>query len=159
MGDAHVGSSCCLEPPRSSAGRLPGSLWSASDPSFVSAHLEAHDHNIATRNEQYNTILSSLVFRGGDALHRLVPAQPHHSSHLFVMGDLNYRLERLPGPYPSETGELVALERERAALVALDTLKREQAAGRVFGGLREGDLTRFAPTYKRIVGQVEGYSQ
>ncbi len=75
------------------------------------------------------------------------------------MGDLNYRIERLPGPYPRETGELVALERERAALVALDTLKHEQAAGRVFGGMREGDLTRFAPTYKRIVGQVEGYSQ
>jgi hypothetical protein len=126
--------------------------------SFVSAHLEAHDHNIALRNEQYNTILSSLVFRG-DPLLRNVAVQPHHTSHLFVMGDLNYRIERLPGPYPRETGELVALERERAALVALDTLKREQAAGRVFGGMREGDLTRFAPTYKRIVGQVEGYSQ
>jgi hypothetical protein len=80
------------------------------------------------------------------------------------MGDLNYRLERLasPGVYPKENMEgrdLVALEKERAAMVPLDTLKKEQRAGRVFGGMREGDLSRFAPTYKRIVGQVEGYSQ
>lgn len=130
--------------------------------SFVSAHLEAHDENIALRNKQYDTILSSLIFGGGDALQH--PVQPQESSHLFIMGDLNYRLERLPvkGVYPTESrpgADLVALEKERSAMVTLDTLKREQAAGRVFGGMREGDLTRFAPTYKRIVGQVEGYSQ
>ncbi len=44
-------------------------------------------------------------------------------------------------------------------MVDLDTLRIEQRAGRVFGGLREGDLSRFAPTYKRIVGEVEGYSR
>lgn len=132
------------------------------DRRFVSAHLEAHEHNIRLRNEQYNTILSSLVFDGGDALQH--PMQPQETSHLFIMGDLNYRLERLPvaGVYPTESrpgADLVALEKERATMVALDTLKHEQAAGRAFGGMREGDLTRFAPTYKRIVGQVEGYSQ
>lgn len=129
---------------------------------FVSAHLEAHDHNIELRNEQYNTILSSLVFDGGDALQH--PRQPFDTSHLFIMGDLNYRLERLPVPgvFPSENksgADMVSLEKERAAMLPLDSLRREQAAGRVFGGMREGDLTRFAPTYKRIVGQVEGYSQ
>jgi hypothetical protein len=129
---------------------------------FVCTHLEAHGHNIKKRNEQYNDILASLVFYPNDALQH--PAQPHQSSHLFIMGDLNYRLERLasPGVYPKENMEgrdLVALEKERAAMVPLDTLKKEQRAGRVFGGMREGDLSRFAPTYKRIVGQVEGYSQ
>jgi len=129
---------------------------------FVSAHLEAHDHNLAKRNAQYDQILSSLIFYPGDALQ--APAQPHQSSHLFIMGDLNYRLERLPTPgvYPQENikgRDLVALEKERAELVLVDTLKKEQRAGRVFGGMREGDLTRFAPTYKRIVGEVEGYSK
>lgn len=90
--------------------------------------------------------------------------QPFQTSHLFIMGDLNYRLTKLPqaGVYPTENGkgkDLIALEREREALVALDTLKHEQNRGNVFGGMREGDLTRFAPTYKRVVGQVEGYSK
>ena len=76
------------------------------------------------------------------------------------MGDLNYRLSQIPGgAYPSETGDDIALEKERAALVQLDTLKREQRAGRAFGGLQEGNLEKFAPTYKRIVGKVEGYSR
>lgn len=127
---------------------------------FVAAHLEAHDGNVARRNAQYEQILASLVFYPGDALQ---PArQPHESSHLFIMGDLNYRLEKLPGTYPKESikgRDTLALEKERAQLVPLDTLKREQRAGRVFGGMREGDLACFAPTYKRIVGQVEGYSQ
>lgn len=79
------------------------------------------------------------------------------------MGDLNYRLSRLPPTgYPTEgrlSNDNIALENERAGVVELDTLRREQRQGRAFGGLREGDLSRFAPTYKRIVGQVEGYSQ
>lgn len=79
------------------------------------------------------------------------------------MGDLNYRLSSLPSSgSPSEgkaSDDIFALEKERAEMVENDTLRREQREGRVFGGLREGDLSRFAPTYKRIVGQVEGYSK
>lgn len=55
--------------------------------------------------------------------------------------------------------DAVELEKERADMLQLDTLKREQREGRVFGGLREGKIETFAPTYKRVVGQVEGYSR
>lgn len=79
------------------------------------------------------------------------------------MGDLNYRLEKLPqSGWPREgklADDVLALEKERAEMVDLDTLRREQREGRVFGGLREGDLSRFAPTYKRIVGKVDGYAK
>lgn len=79
------------------------------------------------------------------------------------MGDLNYRLERLPSSgWPREgkqSDDILALEKERAEMVDLETLRKEQREGRVCGGLREGDLSRFAPTYKRIVGQVEGYAK
>ena len=79
------------------------------------------------------------------------------------MGDLNYRLARMPtGGYPSEgkvSDDVMKLEKERLEMVELDTLRDEQREGRVFGGLREGDLSRMAPTYKRLVGQVEGYSR
>lgn len=81
-----------------------------------------------------------------------------------MLGDLNYRLSRLPskGGVPledHETSDKQFLEKERAEMLSLDTLRREQAQGRAFLGMREGDLTRFAPTYKRVVGQVEGFSR
>ncbi|WOO77075.1 Inositol-1,4,5-trisphosphate 5-phosphatase 2 [Vanrija pseudolonga] len=129
---------------------------------FVSTHLEAHDHNIGLRNEQYEKILSSLIFTPQDGSHQRL--QPFHTSHLFIMGDLNYRLSRLPrstspGQENGEGRDAVKLQKERADCVAYDTLKKEQSMGRAFGFLREGDLTGFAPTYKRIPNEVEGYSK
>ena len=128
---------------------------------FVNAHLEAHDHNLKRRNQQYANILSSMVFRTTDPLQQ--PKQAHETSHLFVMGDLNYRLVSVPATgYPREPKEdedVLTIEKERMEMVDLDSLRKEQREGRVFGGLREGDLSRFAPTYKRIVGQVDGYSK
>ena len=117
---------------------------------FVCAHLEAYDHNIPRRNAQYREILSSLVFRSGDAL--ASPAQVFDTSHLFIMGDLNYRLSQRPTSDPS-------LSKDHAELLKFDTLQKEQREGRAFGGLTEGDLSQFAPTYKRVVGQVDGYSK
>lgn len=139
------------------------------DISFVCTHLEAHDKNIARRNTQFQNILSSLLFTTSDPL--TMPYQITDTSHLFFLGDLNYRLTRLPHlpngeprENPGDAGvrgtvDTVELEKERADMLELDTLKREQKEGRVFGGLREGRLEAFAPTYKRIVGQVEGYSR
>ncbi|OCF74753.1 hypothetical protein I204_05135 [Kwoniella mangroviensis CBS 8886] len=127
---------------------------------FVNTHLEAHDHNIPRRNTQYQNILSSLVFQPSDPLAE--PYQIFDSSHLFIMGDLNYRLSKRPSAESLREGDArddIQLEKERNEMIMLDTLKREQNAGRVFVGLREGELNRFAPTYKRVVGQVEGYSK
>lgn len=92
------------------------------------------------------------------------------------MGDLNYRLSSLPtlklgqpregklrsGGISTATGELdsqVELEKERADMYTLDTLQAQIKSGKAFGGLREGDVMAFAPTYKRVVGQVDGYSR
>lgn len=136
---------------------------------FVCTHLEAYDKNVPRRNTQFQNILSSLLFTSSDPLS--TPYQITDTSHLFVIGDLNYRLARLPHlvtgeprENPGDAGvtnraEAVELEKERADMLELDTLRREQKEGRVFGGLREGKLEGFAPTYKRVVGQVEGYSR
>lgn len=51
------------------------------------------------------------------------------------------------------------LAKEREKLVALDTLKQQQTQGKAFPYLSEGELANFAPTYKRIVGQVDGYNK
>jgi hypothetical protein len=80
------------------------------------------------------------------------------------MGDLNYRLSRLPSKghllnqqvLLNEDEEIIVEEREE--LMLLDTLKSEQSKGRTMVGLEEGDIKTFAPTYKRIVGQIDGYS-
>ncbi|WVQ72601.1 hypothetical protein IAR50_002159 [Cryptococcus sp. DSM 104548] len=127
---------------------------------FVNAHLEANDHNIARRNAQYQRIMSSLIFNSSDPL--ATPQQIFDSSHLFIMGDLNYRLSHKP---PADglrenrnVEDIVLLEKSRAEMLQTDTLRQQQREGKVFGGLREGDITRFAPTYKRIVGEIEGYS-
>ncbi|WWD17405.1 hypothetical protein CI109_101846 [Kwoniella shandongensis] len=128
---------------------------------FVNTHLEAHDKNVPRRNAQYRDILSSLVFNTTDPL--ASPTQIFETSHLVFLGDLNYRLAKTPPAAGlrdgKESDDVLILEKARAEMVDNDTLRREQREGRVFGGLREGDLTRFAPTYKRIVGQVEGYSK
>jgi hypothetical protein len=79
------------------------------------------------------------------------------------MGDLNYRFASMPSSgYPTEKSASIddaQLEKERAEMVGLDTLRKQQVEGKAFGGLREGDLTNFAPTYKCIAGQVHGYSR
>jgi hypothetical protein len=106
-------------------------------------------------------ILSHLLFYSSDPLS--TSTQVHDSSHLFVMGDLNYRFSKMPSTgYPRDKSAVtddLEIEKERGEMVQLDTLKKQQAEGKAFGGLREGDLTKFAPTYKCIAGQVHGYSQ
>ena len=128
---------------------------------FVCAHLDAHDHNIARRNAQYQMILSHLCFYSSDPLSSAT--QAHDTSHLFIMGDLNYRFAKMPSTgYPTEKNastDRIQVEKERAEMVGLDTLRKQQSEGKAFGGLREGDLTNFAPTYKCIAGQIHGYSR
>lgn len=127
--------------------------------SFVGAHLAAHDSGLAQRNLNYQTIMSSLVFQPSASLDEY--RQICHSSHLFLLGDLNYRLAR---PMPDvmrvlEDGENdPAKTAERASLVEIDTLHQEQSRGHALVGLREGDLSTFAPTYKRVLGQVTGWN-
>lgn len=140
---------------------IPRTLTNKLNDRFVCAHLDAHDHNIARRNAQYQMILSHLNFYSTDPL--ASATQVHDTSHLFVMGDLNYRFASMPSSgYPAEkraSVDTVQLEKEREEMVRLDTLRKQQSEGKAFGGLREGDLTNFAPTYKRIAGQVNGYSR
>ena len=70
------------------------------------------------------------------------------SSHLFVAGDLNYRIATTgppPGaPFPSLDPES---EHYYMHYLPLDQLAREKGAGRTMHGLSEGKIT-FPPTYK-----------
>lgn len=136
--------------------------------SFVCAHLAAHDENLETRNANYRQILSSLLFTPSSSLDK--PLRIWQTSHLILLGDLNYRLASAPTglekalvdtPQRRDGNTSVDsdLEKERQRLVSLDTLKQQQARGKAFEYLSEGELATFAPTYKRIVGQVDGYNK
>lgn len=137
--------------------------------SFISAHLAAHDENLATRNANYRQILASLLFTPSSSLDK--PLRVWQTSHLIFLGDLNYRLATPPTGLDKalidtslqlRQGDVAAvayLAKERERLVALDTLKQQQTQGKAFAFLSEGELTNFAPTYKRIVGQVDGYNK
>jgi hypothetical protein len=153
--------------------------------SFVSSHLAAHDHALKTRNANYETILTSLIFPPAGALD--VPSRLFHTSHCILLGDLNYRLgervtsleHRVAGDAKtqqknprrweaikegtlaveaSQNGEVdKRLLEQRRSLVEMDTLAQQRDLNKTMLGLREGPLTSFAPTYKRLMGKVEGY--
>lgn len=134
--------------------------------SFISAHLAAHDENLATRNANYRQILASLQFTPSSSLDK--PLRVWQTSHLIFLGDLNYRLATLPAGLDKALADTslqrdaaadADLVKEREKLVAMDTLKQQQTRGKAFAFLSEGELATFAPTYKRMVGQVEGYNK
>jgi hypothetical protein len=129
--------------------------------------LAAHDKNLAERNANYRQILSSMLFTPSSSLDR--PLRVWQTSHIFFLGDLNYRLATAPTGLEGAlkesslrlegSGDASVLAKERQKLVALDTLKQQQAQGKAFTFLSEGSLENFAPTYKRIIGQVDGYNK
>ena len=86
--------------------------------------------------------------------HKLVQQQLHEisvfkpTSHLFVAGDLNYRISTA-APTPSAAFPSLDPESEHyyPTFLPLDQLTRERKAGRTFHGMSEAEV-RFPPTYK-----------
>ncbi|ROT35376.1 DNase I-like protein [Sodiomyces alkalinus F11] len=79
-------------------------------------------------------------------LHDLSVFKP--SSHLFVAGDLNYRISsRSPPPMADFPSLDPDSENYYPRFFALDQLTRERRAGRTFHGMSEAEV-RFPPTYK-----------
>jgi len=125
---------------------------------FVCTHLAAHRENIAGRNADYENILTKVSFDvGEEAVREVIQSGslrqwasgnssvtiPDHDL-VFWFGDLNYRID-----------ESISLEQVMEwsnngnfkDLRINDQLNLERAAGRVFQGFEEEELT-FKPTYK-----------
>jgi hypothetical protein len=81
------------------------------------------------------------------------------SSHLFVAGDLNYRISTTAPPTNAGFPSLdPASENYHPKFFPLDQLTRERKAGRTMHGLQEAEV-KFPPTYKYDVkpeGDVKG---
>ncbi|KAI1146561.1 DNase I-like protein [Nemania diffusa] len=150
---------------------------------FVGTHLSAHEWNLEKRNKNWESIVSALLFedpkklRGsksanptphtsgsGDETDNLLPHDPNEKalhditiykpgSHLFVAGDLNYRISKTP---PSDKSDFPNLDPKSPnyfkRFLTLDQLTSEKAAGRTLHGLRESTIL-FPPTYKLVVGE------
>ncbi|KAF2970928.1 hypothetical protein GQX73_g2642 [Xylaria multiplex] len=155
---------------------------------FVGAHLAAHEWNLEKRNKNWESIVSGLLFDDprqfydGESTHptppisanddesqALLSQSPHKKklhditiykpgSHLFVAGDLNYRISKT-SPTPHSVFPRLDPESPNfyGRYLALDQLALEKAAGRTLHGLSEAPIT-FPPTYK-LDYEIEGKSE
>lgn len=119
---------------------------------IVAAHLAAQEGNLKEREEDWERIvrkLETVDSVGADSI--AVPLFLRYD-HLFVMGDLNYRLA------PTLEATCTTLDRANwvqekisqrdwASLAAVDELANERQAKNVFVNFSEGPLN-FAPTFK-----------
>jgi len=116
---------------------------------FVCAHLTAHDHNVQARVSDYRHIVRSLLFPPLPGFPKGASTTMYSTSHLFFLGDLNFRLALPPtGPYAGrENAHRVeaALDTQsgREELKEFDQLLQEKRQRTVFQGLREGEFWSF----------------
>ena len=87
----------------------------------------------------------------------------YDSSHLFFLGDLNFRLS-LPSSSPfagslNRAALVTALsdEREREQLKDFDELYQVRASENAFVGMHEGEFWKFKCTYKYKLNEVDHY--
>jgi len=130
---------------------------------FVNCHLTAHQNKVKTRIADYNHIVSTLAFSPVSSGSK-TGSTLYETSHLFFLGDLNFRLD-LPETHPlcgpdNHNSLVSALDSEskRGELKEYDQLRIEQKKGTVFAGLREGEFWKFKCTYKYGIGAVDKYS-
>ncbi|KAI0797586.1 skeletal muscle/kidney enriched inositol 5-phosphatase [Abortiporus biennis] len=131
---------------------------------FVCAHLTAHAQNLQKRVDDYNYIVSSLLFPPVPGSTSKSPTTIYSTSHLFFFGDLNFRLNPIPPTLysdpsnPRNTIHDLLREDIRHNLREHDQLVIERdVKGTSFVGLREGDFTQFKCTYKYDLGEVDKY--
>uniref|UniRef100_T1GA03 Inositol polyphosphate-related phosphatase domain-containing protein n=1 Tax=Megaselia scalaris TaxID=36166 RepID=T1GA03_MEGSC len=101
---------------------------------FVCSHLAAHMDQIERRNLDYAEIMKRCTF---DEDFRKRTIREHDQ--IFWLGDLNYRINEIPGQYVDRS--------DLAGLLRNDQLTQEMRKNNVFQGFTEG-IIGFNPTYK-----------
>ncbi|KAF8921093.1 Endonuclease/exonuclease/phosphatase [Mucidula mucida] len=131
---------------------------------FVCAHLTAHEEKLADRIYDYNHIVGTLLFPPLHSSQRTSKSTIYDTSHLFIFGDLNFRVA-IPAGHPlfdfhkgPDASKAIEPEATRESLKEFDQLLTERRKGTTFVSLREGDFWRFKCSYKYILGQTDSYS-
>ncbi|KAL7275767.1 hypothetical protein RUND412_001274 [Rhizina undulata] len=131
---------------------------------FVAAHLAPDEFRVKRRNQDWESIVRNVVFEPENYLpsDSGEPKRKHGiytpTSHLFVMGDFNYRTSgerpKRPDeplfPQPDDPPESPS---HWEKLLENDQLGWERGLGNVFHGLEEEEVT-FPPTYKYRITPV-----
>lgn len=143
---------------------------------LVCTHLAAHMENVTGRNADFKNICDKMVFLPVEATIAasteigLTDTNKNRSFHyttgllpteetvmmdhdlIFWLGDLNYRID---DNYVGLEEVFSRIEsKDLKYLLQYDQLNVERAAGNVFEGFNEGEVT-FSPTYKYIPGTSE----
>ncbi|KAG5724000.1 Synaptojanin-2 [Termitomyces sp. T112] len=144
--------------------RIPGSDGGIGEIfTFVCAHLTAHKEKLAARLADYQHIVGTLLFPPAVWTEPKSSSTIYDTSHLFFLGDLNFRLD-VPPMHPLALSPnidlLRALDEEstREQLKDFDQLVMERRKGTVLQGLHEGEFWRFKCSYKYLLGEVDKYS-
>ncbi|KIK49244.1 hypothetical protein CY34DRAFT_797194 [Suillus luteus UH-Slu-Lm8-n1] len=131
---------------------------------FVCAHLTAHEPKLAQRVADYHHIVGTLLFPPPPSSPSSSPTTMYSTSHLFFLGDLNFRIT-IPPPRPhvqtSQSYDVLAMLKDDASreqLKEFDQLLNQRRKGTAFIGLREGPFWTFKCTYKYKIGEVDRYN-
>jgi len=129
---------------------------------FVNAHLTAHAPKLKERINDWNYIVSTLLFPSPDEKGQVTTI--YSTTNLFFLGDLNFRLD-IPHAHPlrahsdfiARLNAYLSTEEGRLEMKEHDQLTIEQKKGTIFQGLSEGEFWRFKCTYKFKLHAVDQY--
>ncbi|XP_045498376.1 inositol polyphosphate 5-phosphatase K-like isoform X2 [Colias croceus] len=116
---------------------------------LVNCHLTAHEHLLADRIADYNTIIKEHSY------HLTETSNILYHDYVFWIGDLNFRTDHPTGSSPTSQ-EIVAtlqkVEKDKyTSLLKHDQLLAVMDSGEAFSEFSEPEI-RFPPTYKFLLG-------
>jgi len=109
----------------------------------------------------YHHIVGTLLFPPLHSSPSSSPTTMYATSHLFFLGDLNFRITLPPTAQASNFHDILATLKDDASrehLKEFDQLLNQRRKGNVFIGLREGPFWTFKCTYKYKLGEVDRYN-
>ncbi|XP_053609376.1 inositol polyphosphate 5-phosphatase K-like isoform X2 [Plodia interpunctella] len=116
---------------------------------LVNCHLTAHEHLLADRINDYNTIIKQHNYHISETSNIL------YHDYVFWIGDLNFRTDHPTGASPSSEEIVATLSRVEKdkynSLLRHDQLLAVMENGDAFSEFVEPDI-RFPPTYKFNIG-------
>ncbi|XP_075977674.1 inositol polyphosphate 5-phosphatase K-like isoform X2 [Anticarsia gemmatalis] len=119
---------------------------------LVNCHLTAHEHLLADRINDYNTIIKQHQYHVSETTNIL------YHDYVIWIGDLNFRTDHPTGSSPTSEEIVAALQKiekdKYTNLLKHDQLIAVRETGEAFSEFTEHEI-RFPPTYKFSIGGDE----